>query len=226
MRSDRRMADRIGGHVAADAAFTTKTAVALAASAIPIVGGPISTAIGIWEGERISRRVESFVDEIRVRMTKLNVEKLDRDYIDGDGFKDAVISAVQAAKRSSAKGKREWVAALLIGAATTDRPPDLDAEALLDTLAGLTERELHILRWVWTHKNKDGTFHSASLPAHLQGPDYNFHLRRLESAGMVGYKADRPTTGSDDWRIFGITETFHRLMALIAATGGLSEPVA
>ncbi len=75
------------------------------------------------------------------------------------------------------------------------------------------------LRWAWHHKNPDGTFHSAWLPLELQGVDFDFHLRRIELAGMIAYKADRPTQNSYDWRIFGVTATFTRLMSLIDATG-------
>jgi len=210
-------------HARKDAAFLSKVVVLTTAAGIPVIGPQISTAIDIWEGERISRRVEDFIEEVNARFSKLEEEKLDRAYINSDAFQDAVISAVQAAKTSSAPSKREWVAGVLIGAITTDRPADLDVEALLDTIAGLTERELAILARVWTiAQNVASEFYSGGLPDFLKGPDYNFHLLRLESAGMITYRADLPVMGSYDRRTFVTTETFRRLMRLIEAAGPAS----
>lgn len=207
--------------LAYDATFTTKALVTAAASAIPVVGGPIAAAIGIWEGERVSRRVEDFVTEVAGRFARVEAEKLDRDYIDSEAFRDAVISAVQAAKRSSGHEKRSWVASLLVGAATAARPGDLDVEALLDLVGELSEHQLRILHWVWSNRRRDWTFHSAWLPAELQGPDFDLHLGRLQSVGMVLYVADRPTTGSYDWRIFRITPTLARLASVLEAGGSV-----
>jgi hypothetical protein len=217
------VSSRIGKRLTSDAVFTTKALATTAASAIPVLGGPIATAIGIWEGERISRRVETFIEEMQARVSKLEREKLDKNYVETEAFQDATISALQAAKRSSSRTKREWIAAILLGSATTNRPPDLDADALLDLVGTLSEAELLILQWAWLHKDSGGMFHSVWLPAQLQGVDYDFRLSRLGSFGLIGYKADRPVAGSYDWRIFGFTNTFRRLMSAIQAGGGLSE---
>lgn len=209
-------------HIQKDATFTTKALVVSAAAGIPVVGSQISTAISIWEGERISRRVETFVAEVGARFSKLESEGLDRGYINSEAFQDVVIAALQAAKRSSGNGKRAWVASVLIGAATLNRPPDLDAEAILDMLGLLTERELGILAWAWTNSQVTGEFFSGALPRNLTGPDYSFHMVRLESAGMIAYRADVPIMGGYDYRMFRPTNTFRRLMTMIDATGGIN----
>ena len=112
------------------------------------------------------------------------------------------------------------MAAVLVGAATINSLPDLDAEALLDTLGSLTTGDLLILAWVG-HGRLEKRFHVSDLPAELQGPDLDFHLHRLEAAGMIRYVADRPTKGYD-WRIYDTTATFDRMMKLIDESGGLS----
>ena len=107
--------------------------------------------------------------------------------------------------------------------ATSDRPHGLDSEALLDRLAGLTAHELLILRWANT---QPGELQVAYLPGELQTVNLDYHLHRLQAAGMVAYERELPPAGgSTDWRVFTRTPTFLRLMVLIETGGGLGEPM-
>ena len=104
------------------------------ASAISLVGAPIVTAITLLEGEHMSRRIELLVGEV-ARVAERVERKLDREFVASTAFDDAVIAALGGARRTSAEEKRRLLAEILVGAAMVDRPPDIEAGALLDALA-------------------------------------------------------------------------------------------
>lgn len=214
---------RLRQHLVNDAAFTSKTAVRGAALLIPIVGPQLSEAIGILEGQWVSRRLERFMAEANSRFSALDEQKIDRSYVESEEYLDVVVGAVQAAKRSAQDEKRRWIAAVLTGAAAKDRPDDFDAQSLLDTLAGLSVHELRILRWA---SEIEGWVQIGYMPDELRDPDLDYHLHRLEAAGMLGRASkDLPAYGAhaEDWRTFLRTETLLRLMAVIKVGGGLGD---
>jgi len=222
-QSDLPMSERGRGrrHVANDALFIGKSTIVSLAAGVPIVGPQVATAINILEGERITKRLKAFMEEMRERVSRLEQEKLDRRYVETEEFRDVAMAAIEAAKRTSRADKRRWIASVLIGAARIDRPADLDAEALLDTLAGLTARELQMLNWLSLWR---GDVHVAEMLPDLYVSDLDYHLHRLDAAGMIHFGPELPTrSGSADRRMISGTFTFNRLMALVSSGGGLDS---
>jgi len=213
------MSEEIPGRAVGDAAFAAKALVVTAASAIPLVGGPIATAIAIWEGEHVGRRVEQLVQEVD-RAAKRVERKLDASFIASDEFQNLAVAAVDAARRAAADDTRRLVAAILVGSATIDRPKDLEADSLLDAVAGLSTLEVRILRAIWDRHA--GSFDLADLPPEFE-PDLHFHLKHVESAGLI-YEVAGPTVGTDGGRYHGarynVTGTFDRLFQLAEIVGG------
>ena len=201
-----------------DATFTAKALVVTAASAIPVVGGPIATAITIWQGENVARRIEKLVHEIDRLATRVET-KLDVSFVASEEFQNVAIAAVDAGRHTAAEEKRRLVAAILVGSATVDRPNDLEAESLLDAVASLSTREVRILRAIW--ERHAGSFETSDLPAFE--PDLHFHLKHIESAGFI-YEVAGPNVGSDGGRYHGarynVTRTFDRLFQLAEVVGG------
>jgi len=190
----------------------------LVASAIPGIGGPIATAIASLETERISHRLNAFVLEVRDRFARVQEEKLDHDFVESEAYLDVVMAAIDGGRRSSNQHKRQVIAATLVGAATVDRPSSLDAEALLDTLSGLSPHDLFVARLLY--QGVDRTLHGivggAAVPANV--PDVDFHIARLVAAGLFVGRGPLSDFAVQETSYLP-TETFDRLIQLLQAGG-------
>lgn len=202
------------------AQFTTKATVELAASTIPLIGGTIATAIATMETARINRRLEAFIQEVHELYSRLDVDKLDRGYVQSDAFGDVVMAAIDAGRRSSSLNKRRVVAASLVGAITIDRPSGLDAEALLDTLGGLSPDDLSVARLLYSAVDRT-TFGIVGGAAPPNVPDVDFHIARLVAAGLFVGRGPMTDFAVQQTSYFP-TETFERLIRLMSA-GGVDE---
>jgi len=192
--------------------------VELVASAIPGIGGTIATAIATLETERVSRRLEAFVQEVRQLYAGVQIDKLDRDYVESEAFEDVVLAAIDAGRRSSTPEKRRLVAAALVGTATLDRPQSLDAESLLDTLGGLSSEDLVVARLLYqgVDRTVGGIVGGAIPPANV--PDVDFHIARLVAAGLFVGRGPLSDFAIQQTSYFP-TETFERLIQLLKAGG-------
>ena len=207
-----------GKHLTRTAGFTTKAAVQLVASAIPGIGGTIASAIATLETERVSRRLEALVEEVRQLYARVQVDKLDRDYVQSEAFDDVVLAAIEAGRRSSSREKRRLVAAALIGAATVDRPQGLDAEALLDTLGALSSEDLMLARRLYQGLDRTvGGIVAGALPP-PDVPDVDFHIARLVAAGLFVGRGPLSDFAIQQTSYFP-TDTFERLIQLLKAAG-------
>jgi hypothetical protein len=189
----------------------------IVASVVPLLGGPIAAGIAAWEGRRVSKRIEALVGEIAALAERIDQRKLDKTYIETDAFQDAVIAALEAGRRTADADKRRVIAAILLGAAFTERPPQLDVEALLDTIGGLSPQDLALARILYDESGGDepkAIVTGAVGPADF--PDREFHLKRLEAGGLI--RELTGTYGGSGGQYF-MTMTFHRLMALLKLTG-------
>lgn len=190
----------------------------IVASAVPLLGGPIAAGIAAWEGRRVSKRIEALMGEFATLAERIDQRKLDKTYVGTDDFQDAVIAALDAGRRTADADKRRVIAAILLGAAFTERPPQLDVEALLGTIGSLSPQDLALARILYEESGGDepkAIVTGAVGPADF--PDRDFHLKRLEAGGLIKEK-----TGSTYGYAGGeyqMTMTFHRLMALLKLTG-------
>ncbi|HUZ01463.1 MAG TPA: hypothetical protein VMU89_14025, partial [Thermomicrobiaceae bacterium] len=148
------MKDATPGHLAKDAQLAGKAALAVTAAAIPVVGGSISAAIGVWETEALTRRFERFVERVEAKVAELGAGKLDADYVGTEAFEDAVLVALDGARRTSNAEKLEWIVGLLVGSALVDPPAQLDIESVLQAIGDLSPIELRAGRRIFLDGRK------------------------------------------------------------------------
>jgi uncharacterized heparinase superfamily protein len=190
----------------------------IVASAVPLLGGPIAAGIAAWEGRRVSKRIEALVGEIATLAKQIDQGKLDKTYIQTDEFQDAVIAALDVGRRTADAGKRRIIAAILLGAAFTEKPQQLDVEALLDTIGNLSPQDLALARHLYDESGRDEPKAIVTgVVGPVDFPDREFHLKRLEAGGLINEKTGA-TYGYQGGEYF-MTMTFHRLMALLKLTG-------
>jgi hypothetical protein len=85
----------------------------------------------------------------KVMVMKYSPGKLDKTYVQTDEFQDAVIAALDVGRRTADADKRRIIAAILLGAAFTEKPQQLDVEALLDNSGELGSAGPRVYsRWV------------------------------------------------------------------------------
>lgn len=189
----------------------------IVASVVPVLGGPVAAGIAAWEGRRVSKRIEALVGEIAVLAKQIDQGKLDKSYVQTGEFQDAVIAALDAGRRTGDSEKRRVIAAILLGAAFAEKPPQLDVEALLNTIGSLSPQDLALARFLYNESirpDPKAVASTAAAPADF--PDREFHLKRLEAGGLI--KEMTGTYGGSGGLYF-MTATFHRLMALLKLTG-------
>jgi hypothetical protein len=132
---------------------------------------------------------------------------LDRDFVSGERYQDILLAGIEAARRTSDAEKRRLVADILVGAARVDRIPDLEADALLNSVAALSPREVILLRTI--RLRGLSSFRMTDFPDY--GPDLMFDLKRLEAAGFISEAAEL-VTREYKGPAYDVTATYDRMM--------------
>jgi hypothetical protein len=182
---------------------------------IPIFGGPIDTLIAGRGAQIVRRRIEALIEEVRKRADRLEKEKVDHSFVESEEFDDLVMRAFRAASATRDREKIRVYAAILVGSASTKRPPDLDPEAALSAVAELSPTELELAKVIFDHVGPHGGPQAWGnpyewLPAQFKS-DLEFHLNRIERTGLILQTTQSPPVGrSITW--YSVTPTFARIM--------------
>jgi hypothetical protein len=212
------MSDAGRRHLAKSVGFASKAALEAVASPIPVLGAILSRAITTLETDKLSHRIEALFADVTSLAAKVDRSKFDREYVESPDFEGIVLAALEAGRRSNDLHKRRWVAAVLVGAATNERPRDLDTEAILNTIGTLTSAELTLARLIYEGVDRTdfGIVQGVAPPAGF--PDLDFHLKRVGAAGLIDGREPLTDFGPRALSYFP-TDTFGRLVTLLKAGG-------
>lgn len=137
---------------------------------------------------------------------------------------DAAIKAVRGALETADREKVRVLTAVLAGAGTSDRPADLDFEAVLSILADLSPVTLRLGRDLYDQVMTErlGIIEGAA-PA--EGfPDADFHAQRLEAAGLINRLQAQAVLGASNLPARWMpTSTFRRIMGMVRQEGAPTE---
>lgn len=184
--------------------------------AIPVVGPVVSGAITELEIRHISLRLHAFEQQLKDLAARVNQGRIDWVYVETVEYRDLAIASLEAARRTSNLQKLRTIGAILFGAASLDRPPLLDSEAMVAVVSDLAPATLQLLGLL------------AQAPDPIDGseapgdyPDVDFHLSRLIAQGLIEpVHAPTPRVASRPGRTnFVLTPTYHRLEQLLTAGG-------
>jgi len=164
--------------------------------------------------EELSRRTEERIDRLERRA------RLDDQVLESPEFHALVFQAAVAAAQESDVEKIDLYAAILAGAASRKRPPELNVRALLSSITFLTTDEIRLARQFYQDFDQRKWSIVDGAPTPAWGPDTELYLKRLESANLIVPRFVQGMPGgfqgvSGD---YFVTDTFHRLMELVRQT--------
>jgi hypothetical protein len=181
----------------------------------------VDVALATHMANRIEANREELSDRTEARLRRLeDGGRLDEKVLKDPLFHALVFQAAVAAAQESEAEKIEWYAAILAGAASRDRPPELNVRALLSSMVFLTAEEMRLARQFYEdfHQSKHAIVDGAPTPN--WGPDTSLYLRRLESANLIVSQVVEalPARFQGTAGNYFVTSTFHRLMELVRQT--------
>jgi hypothetical protein len=94
----------------------------------------------------------------------------------------------------------------------------LDVEAVLGTLANLTPVEIAIAGKMYEAVEADPTVFVHGLPTPPVDADAEFHMKRLEAAGLVTARQPNGMT-FQHMVTYHLTPTFYRIIAMLRSVG-------
>ena len=206
-----------------DADLAGRTAVEASLSIVPYVGPRVVAAMHALEIRTISDRIEDFVEEFNELGARLDQSKVDHEYLTSPEYVDSAIAALEAARRTSDRRKLRMIAAFLLGAATVERPADLDVETVLIAIRDLSPSMLWMagrIQVLATNPGQSQRMYGRAIPPAV--PDRDFVLNRLVAAGLIS------EAGSGRFQVFqgdySPTETLTRTMHTMQAGGWTPDP--
>lgn len=152
----------------------------------------------------------------------LERDKVDQAFLETEAWADLVFRTFRAASETRDRAKVQLLARILIGASRVDRDTELEAEAVLASVADLSPLELEVASAIWRMLTRDGAddrdlqlaeanerWSEEALPRAAR-PNRTFHLKRIERAGLISeYAGAYLDYGGGAYQC---TATFRRLM--------------
>jgi hypothetical protein len=195
-------------------------------------GNPLAAGVGVTMSAfdaalvaHLSSKVEpnriELGDRTESRLCQLEDSgRLDESTLKSPEFHALVFQAALAAAGETDSDKIDLYAAILAGAVSRDRPPQLNVRALLATMTFLTAEEMRLARQFYADFNQADHAIIDGVPTPAWGPDTGLYLKHLESADLLmpEWARGRPFEGSAG--TYFVTDTFHRLMKLVGQTDG------
>jgi hypothetical protein len=182
---------------------------------------PVDAAAGAWGAAMGAQRLRATMAEVEAGMARVH-SRLDSQ-VNPEELVDYAIQALRGATETRDTEKRRVLAAALVGAATLDRPADLDFAAVIAGLSNLTPADLQYARELAdaVADNPYKIIDFVGTPA--TAGDSTFHLLRLEAQGLVHGVAPGAVYGSGPGLQYRLTPTFWRVLDLLRA-GGMEVP--
>jgi hypothetical protein len=195
---------------------TGDSTLATAGAAINFLDAALATHMsGQLEANR-----QDLSDRTEARLQQLEeAGMLDENVLQDPQFHGIVFQATIAAAQESESEKIDWYTAILAGAASTERPAEMNVRALLSTMSFLTADEMRLARKFYEDFNQLGRAIRDGAPPPAWGPDTGLYLAHLESADLiVPHVTDGPRRFQGPEGNYFVTDTFRRLMELVGQT--------
>ena len=182
----------------------------------------VDAALATHMSGRLEANRQEISDRTEARLRQLEESgRLDEKVLQDPHFHAVVFQATLAAAQESETEKIDWYAAILAGAASTERPASMNVRALLSTMTALTADEMRLARRFYEDFHQRGRAIRDGAPPPAWGPDTGLYLAHLESADLIVPRfTDGPPRFQGPEGNYFVTDTFRRLMELVQQTDG------
>lgn len=195
---------------------------------IPCIGGALDIFVA-GRGEKIAKkRIENFIEELKIELKDFNEKKLDKEYLESECFFDLIINTFKKVVINRTKEKTKLFAKIIKNSISNESQKNHDEPFIyLDTISELSEQEMILANKIyimqkdkpdsnlneleWATKKGWGNL-PTSCPQIME-EDIPFLLKRIEKTGLI-----KEITGvylDYNGGIYIITETFRKLMNFI-----------
>jgi hypothetical protein len=180
----------------------------------------LDAALATHMSGRLDANRQDLSDRTEARLQQLEeAGRLDEKVLQDPQFHAVVFQATVAAAQESESEKIDWYAAILAGAASTERPADMNVRALISTMSFLTADEMRLARRFYEDFKQRGRAIRDGAHQPAWGPDTGLYLARLESADLIVPRfTDGPARFQGPEGNYFVTDTFRRLMELVGQT--------
>lgn len=164
---------------------------------------------------------ERLAERTDVRIEVLyDAGRFDERIFEDSEFQGLVFQGAVAAAQETSDEKIDLYAAILAGAASKDRPPDLNMRAILSSVTFLTIEEIRLARRFYEGVDAETTAILSGIRTPLWGPFTDFYLRRLESANLIvpHIVQGLPARFQGERGQYVVTDTFRQLMKMVRQT--------
>jgi DNA-binding MarR family transcriptional regulator len=194
-------------------------------NAIPYVGGSLNEIISGKGQQIIEKRRDDLLHLLIEHMNKLHEEAVRKDFFETpEGF-DLLIKALDEARKTRSREKRDLYARILVGAALKQYDTtEYSAEEYLQLVSGLTPKELEVAYRIY--RDRPGLkptiweryMDTLAEELGISRDDLPMILSRVESLGLI----QRVTTRLQGSRVYlptrpyyNVTPSFEKLMRFV-----------
>jgi len=178
--------------------YSENVALRAAVNLIPYVGGSLDVLFVSKGQSLIQKRVMKLLDDLKVEMSKLDDQAVNKAYLESEEWFDLVTRALEASAKTRDGEKIKLYAKLLSSTVSTQPDPHYSPEDYLAILSELTPREIHVARVLYDQQNdrpgeKEHELEWAqrkgwdrlAAQADVTKEELQFSLLRLQRAGLA-----------------------------------------
>jgi hypothetical protein len=111
-------------------------------NAVPIVGGSITQVLTWFGQEVVQERNKRLFEQLSEHLKDIDEEAIKKDYFETEEGFDLLIKALDESRRTRSEEKRDLIARILAGAATSPKDSNYFPEDYLYLISDLTVQEL------------------------------------------------------------------------------------
>lgn len=203
-------------------------------SAVPYFGGTLATFFSAKWLEIYQERTDALLRQFSEHLSNLDEQAIRRDYFDTPEGMDLLIKATEASSKTRSDEKRDLIARILRGAASSQPPGSRSSEEYLNLVSDLTVQDLQVAHAIYRDRPNFEDSETWNRWEYMVGTEIGMDtedlwlaLRRLESAGLlrqiIGYKTKdgslqimgASVESGDEGTVYMITSTFEKLMRFL-----------
>lgn len=158
-------------------------------SLVPVIGPVINEFLFDLPSRIIHKRLNEFVNELNLKLSKIETDNINKEYLNGDEFYDLTIKIFETATRTSTPQKRKALASVYIGAINGDTELNTDLYFLFaEFISQINSTHIYILHFI--QKNEPGLAEIGSYENYFSKFKAHYDNMELDKYEFKYYNTD------------------------------------